>query len=95
MSQFTKALVVTPLADGRTWVLLEPFSYDVGREGSGDRVRVPVKFMTVLGVNVVTRALTRSPGRLTVPSPVSCEARRKLTAIATHRRRQQWHAKAT
>lgn len=46
MSQFTKALVVTPLADGRTWVLLEPFSYDVGREGSGDTVQVPVKFMT-------------------------------------------------
>ena len=46
MSQFTKALVVTPLADGRTWVLMEPFSYDVGREGSGDTVNVPVKFMT-------------------------------------------------
>jgi len=46
MSQFTKALVVTPLADGRTWVLMEPFSYDVGHEGSGDTVHVPVKFMT-------------------------------------------------
>lgn len=46
MSQFTKALVVTPLADGRTWVLMEPFSYDVGSEGSGDTVNVPVKFMT-------------------------------------------------
>ena len=32
MSEFTKALVVSPLADGRTWVLLEPFSYDVGTE---------------------------------------------------------------
>lgn len=46
MSQFTKALVVSPLADGRTWVLLEPFSYDVGYEGSGDTVHVPPKFMT-------------------------------------------------
>ena len=46
MSQFTKALVVTPLADGRTWVLLDEFSYDVGREGSGDTVHVPPKFMT-------------------------------------------------
>jgi hypothetical protein len=46
MSEFTKALVVTPLADGRTWVLMEPFSYDVGNEGSGDTVYVPVKFMT-------------------------------------------------
>ena len=46
MSQFTKALVVSPLADGRTWVLLEPFSYDVGVEGSGNTVTVPVLFMT-------------------------------------------------
>jgi hypothetical protein len=46
MSQFTKALVVTPLADGRTWVILEPFSYDVGFEGSGDTIQVPVKFIT-------------------------------------------------
>lgn len=46
MSQFTKALVVSPLADGRTWVLLEPFSYDVGVEGSGDTIVVPVKFIT-------------------------------------------------
>ena len=46
MSQFTKSLVVSPLADGRTWVLLEDFSYDVGREGSGDTVSVPPKFMT-------------------------------------------------
>lgn len=46
MSQFTKALVVSPLADGRTWVLLDSFSYDVGFEGSGDTVAVPAKFMT-------------------------------------------------
>ena len=46
MSQFTKALIVSPLADGRTWVLMESFSYDVGREGSGDTIRVPEKFMT-------------------------------------------------
>jgi hypothetical protein len=46
MSQFTKALVVSPLADGRTWVLREPFSYDVRREGSGDTIRVPARFMT-------------------------------------------------
>lgn len=46
MSQFTKALVVTPLADGRTWVLREPFSYDVGSEGSGDTIFVPARFMT-------------------------------------------------
>jgi hypothetical protein len=46
VSEFTKSLVVSPLADGRTWVLMEPFSYDVGAEGSGDTVQVPVLFMT-------------------------------------------------
>jgi len=46
MSQFTKALVVSPLADGRTWVLLDSFSYDVGAVGSGDTITVPAKFMT-------------------------------------------------
>lgn len=46
MSEFTKALIVSPLSDGRTWVLAEPFSYDVGRKGSGDTIRVPALFMT-------------------------------------------------
>jgi uncharacterized protein DUF1353 len=46
MSQFTKTLVVSPLADGRTWVLREPFSYDVGTKGSYDTITVPVRFMT-------------------------------------------------
>lgn len=46
MSQFTKVLTVSPLADGRTWVLRESFSYDVGFEGSGNTVLVPEKFIT-------------------------------------------------
>ena len=33
MSEFTKILVVSPLADGKTWFLREQFSYDVGSEG--------------------------------------------------------------
>ena len=42
MSQFTAALLVTPLTDGRSWVIVtEDFRYDVGHEGSGDTVRVP------------------------------------------------------
>lgn len=42
MSQFTAALLVTPLTDGRSWVIVtEDFRYDVGYEGSGDTVRVP------------------------------------------------------
>lgn len=46
MSRFTKALVVSPLADGKTWLLLEPFAYDVGEEGSGQTIDVEVGFMT-------------------------------------------------
>lgn len=46
MSFFTESLVVSPLSDGRTWVILRPFSYDVGIEGSGDTVRVRTGFMT-------------------------------------------------
>jgi len=46
MSRFTDALVVTPLADGTTWVIVRPFGYDVGRKGSDDRIDVRVGFMT-------------------------------------------------
>ena len=46
MSRFTDALVVTPLADGKTWVVLRDFGYDVGTEDSGDRINVAVGFKT-------------------------------------------------
>lgn len=46
MSVFTESLVVSPLSDGRTWVILRPFSYGVGNEGSDDTVRVRTGFMT-------------------------------------------------
>ena len=46
MSRFTDALVVTPLADGKTWVILRDFGYDVGEEGSGDTIDVDVGFQT-------------------------------------------------
>jgi len=46
MSRFTDALVVTPLADGTTWVILRDFGYDVGAEGSGDTVSVAIGFQT-------------------------------------------------
>ena len=46
MSRFTDALVVSPLADGKTWVVLRPFGYDVGDLGSGDTVEVAVGFCT-------------------------------------------------
>ncbi len=46
LSLFTEQLVVTPLSDGRTWVILRPFGYDVGNVGSGDTVKVKTGFMT-------------------------------------------------
>jgi len=38
--------MVSPLADGRTWVIRSEFGYDVGAEGSGDRIDVPIGFKT-------------------------------------------------
>lgn len=46
MSRFTQALLVSPLADGISWVLMREFGYDVGAEGSGDMIDVPVGFQT-------------------------------------------------
>ena len=46
MSKFTDILEVSPLADGKTWVLRKGFGYDIGKEGSGNSVDVPPKFMT-------------------------------------------------
>jgi hypothetical protein len=38
MSRFTSILLVSPLADGRTWVLMREFGSDVGAEGSQDQI---------------------------------------------------------
>lgn len=46
MSQFTKSLVVTPLADGNTWVLREPFAYYLGSHPGEEQVVVPQGFVT-------------------------------------------------
>ncbi|MHC4623360.1 MAG: DUF1353 domain-containing protein [Planctomycetota bacterium] len=46
MSVFTENLVVSPLPNGKTWVLRKPFSYDVGVEGSGETIKVPAGFIT-------------------------------------------------
>ena len=46
MSRFTEVLVVSPLADGHTWYLRREFGYDVGSEGSGETIDVPVGFLT-------------------------------------------------
>ena len=42
MSRFTAPLLVTPLNDGRTWLIVsDDFRYEIGVEGSGDEVHVP------------------------------------------------------
>lgn len=46
MSLFTSALIVSPKADGKTWVILQPFGYDIGDKGSGNTVNVEVGFQT-------------------------------------------------
>jgi hypothetical protein len=46
MSRFTDVLVVSPLADGKTWVILRDFGYDVGAEDSGDHIDVAIGFQT-------------------------------------------------
>ena len=46
MSRFTNNLIVSPMSDGKTWIVMRPFRYEVGAEGSGDAVEVPVGFQT-------------------------------------------------
>ena len=46
MSRFTDILLVSPLADGRTWVTRRPFGYEVGGEGSGEVIDVAEGFQT-------------------------------------------------
>ncbi len=42
MSRFTAPLLVTPLSDGRTWLIVtDDFRYEIGNEGSGDEIHVP------------------------------------------------------
>ena len=42
MSRFTEPLVVTPLTDGKTWIILSDFGYEIGEEGSGNSIDVPI-----------------------------------------------------
>jgi hypothetical protein len=46
MSRFTEILVVSPLADGKSWYLHKEFGYDVGSEGSEETIDVPIGFVT-------------------------------------------------
>jgi len=42
MSRFTEPLVVTPLPDGKTWIILNDFGYEIGEEDSGNIINVPI-----------------------------------------------------
>jgi hypothetical protein len=46
MSSFTENLIVSPLPDGKQWVTRREFYYDVGDKDSGDRICVPIGFVT-------------------------------------------------
>ena len=46
MSRFTEPLVVTPRPDGKTWIILSDFGYEIGEEGSGDVIDVNIGFPT-------------------------------------------------
>lgn len=46
MSRFTEPLVVTPRPDGKTWIVLSDFGYEVGEEGSDDVISVNIGFHT-------------------------------------------------
>jgi len=46
MSVFTKPLMVSPLPDGKRWVLRSDFYYNVGSKDSGDRITVKKGFIT-------------------------------------------------
>ena len=46
MSIFTNALLVSPLSDGKSWVIVGDFGYDIGEEGSSMKVEVKRGFVT-------------------------------------------------
>ena len=46
MSRFTNILLVSPMADGKRWIIRSDFGYDIGEEGSDESINVPVGFIT-------------------------------------------------
>lgn len=46
MSRFTDVLLVSPLDDGRSWVLMRDFGYVLEPEESGETIDVPKGFVT-------------------------------------------------
>lgn len=48
MSSFTDPPIISPLPDGRNWLLVKDFVYEIGSLGSGDKIVVPASFKTDL-----------------------------------------------
>lgn len=48
MSSFTERPILTPLFCGKIWVVRKEFSYEIGNLGSGDKIVIPVGFITDL-----------------------------------------------
>jgi hypothetical protein len=46
MSKFTETLTVSPLGGSREWITRREFGYDIGTEGSGKTIEVPIGFIT-------------------------------------------------
>ena len=46
MSEFTDSLLVSPLADGKTWVIRQKFTYYVWEVDGDEKIVVPVGFQT-------------------------------------------------
>jgi len=46
MSSFTTPLIVTPLDNGSSWKLVEPFVYEEGGLGSEQKIEIPTGFIT-------------------------------------------------
>ncbi len=46
MSRFTELLLVSPLPDGRNWVIKKDFGYAVGKKDSNEVIDVPIGFVT-------------------------------------------------
>lgn len=46
MSEFNTALVVSPLSDGNSWVILQEFTYHIGAESNDNIVAVAKGFVT-------------------------------------------------
>lgn len=46
MNRFDSVLLVSPLADGRTWIIERDFGYVTRAGGGVDRIEVPLEFLT-------------------------------------------------